>query len=249
MKYIRSDSKIGGWPSHCGLVFRTRYELSIHRKTCEACLKNGKLQAVQERKNFECPFCNKKWETTKSGFSKHVKSCYENPNRVKGAVHPVSEETKKKISETRKRKIASGEIKIVRTLNHPSYPEQWLIDVLKNKFNMEDGKEYLRELNFHNYFLDFAWPERKLCIELDGRQHCEEDRKRRDQLKDGLLKDEGWLEIRVDWGWVRTHTKQFVESLNDFFSKNTNKIIEVNREALSYVNHRISRSQKLVNIK
>ena len=223
----------------CGLVFRTRPELYEHKKTCNI-----------NKIIFKCPYCEKEWLTTKSGYSIHIKSCYKNPNRVPVKGHPVSEKTKQKISETRKQKIASGEINIVRTLKHPSYPEQWLINVLMKKFNMEDNKDYIRELTFHRYFLDFAWPEKKLCIELDGRQHCEEDRKRRDQLKDGLLKDEGWLEIRVDWGWVKTHTKQFVDSLSEFFNKNSDRVNEINHESLSYLFHRdVKKYKRLERIK
>ena len=49
--------------------------------------------------------------------------------------------------------------------NKPSYPEKWFMEVIANEFN---DKNYVREHPFHKYSLDFAWLDKKKCIELDG---------------------------------------------------------------------------------
>ena len=79
------------------------------------------------------------------------------------------------------------------------YPEKWFVGVAAR----EGITGYVREFTFHKYFLDFAWPEKKFCIEIDGEQHQRfEERRKKDIEKDALLKEEGWTEIRVAWSWV-----------------------------------------------
>jgi len=49
--------------------------------------------------------------------------------------------------------------------NEPSYPERWFMKVIENEF---EDKNYTREYPFHRFSLDFAWIEKKKCIEIDG---------------------------------------------------------------------------------
>ena len=84
--------------------------------------------------------------------------------------------------------------------NKHSWPEQWLIKVLKNEFQMIEHIDYETEYSFGRFSLDFAWPNRKICIEVDGKQHdTDEAQKIRDKAKDLLLKDDGWKELRIPW--------------------------------------------------
>lgn len=81
--------------------------------------------------------------------------------------------------------------------NEPSYPEKWFMRVIENEFS---NKNYIREFPFYRYSLDFAWPDLKICIEIDGEQHERfEEYKERDIKKDELLKQEGWKELRISW--------------------------------------------------
>lgn len=41
------------------------------------------------------------------------------------------------------------------------------------------------------YFIDFAFVDLKIAIEIDGSQHLLKDRKQRDELKDKLLTNNG----------------------------------------------------------
>ena len=41
------------------------------------------------------------------------------------------------------------------------------MNVIKNEF---EDQNYVREYPFKIYSLDFAWPEKKQCIEIDGEQ-------------------------------------------------------------------------------
>ena len=71
-----------------------------------------------------------------------------------------------------------------------SYPEQQFA-----KFLEERGysKKYLieREKSVYPYFIDFAFTDLKIAVEIDGSQHLEEDRHKRDEAKDALLINNG----------------------------------------------------------
>lgn len=186
-----------------------------------------------ENKTYYCKYCNKEiifWNA--SQLSMHEKRCLKNPNRIPYKGHKHSEEEKRKISERMKKLHAEGKAGTFpsRKNNAMSYPERWFVDVAER----EDITGYVRELKFHRFFLDFAWPEKKFCIEIDGEQHQRfEDRKRNDIEKDNLLKEEGWTEIRVSWSWVYNNPQRFIDAVKNNLS--SLKDLEVNKLSLSYV--------------
>lgn len=78
---------------------------------------------------------------------------------------------REKISKSMKTAHAEGRAHNIgdsRRNNEPSWPEKWFMHVVENEF--EDG-DYVREFPFHGFSLDFAWPDKKLCVEIDGEQH------------------------------------------------------------------------------
>lgn len=197
-----------GWScTICGEVFTTRSLMYSHRKT----------HTKEERsQSFTCPFCNKTWVVSKSGFGYHQRVCKENPNRImhywEGKHH--SEETKKKISDGEKKAHDEGRGHTWknRYLN-PSYAEQWLYGLLDN-----NHIEYEKEKPFFGFFLDVAIGNK--CIEIDGEQHGEDTRfpeqLERDKRKDALLKEHGWKELRIKWSDARKMPDYFANKILDF---------------------------------
>ena len=99
--------------------------------------------------------------------------------------------------------------------NEPSYPEKWFMEVIENEF---DNKNYIREYPFFKYSLDFAWPELKICIEIDGEQHQRfDDYKERDKQKDLLLKQNGWKELRINWKDCFFNPKYYINLAKELF--------------------------------
>ena len=109
----------------------------------------------------------------------------------------LSEETKKKQSNTMKKKIMEGTIEVGYLRYHSSkvsYPEEYFMEVFKGipyKYNYQVGL----------YQLDFAIPERKVYIEIDGEQHYTDKRiVEYDKERTSKLESLGWKCIkRVRW--------------------------------------------------
>lgn len=191
---------------------------SVHSEKWYQAMHQMKRVGIQPKKGYVCPFCKKEWETTSAGYGLHIRTCKENPNRVphswEGRKH--SEETKKKISEGAKKAHDEGKGHTWknRYLN-PSYAEQWLYGLLDN-----NHIEYEKEKPFFGFFLDVAIGNK--CIEIDGEQHGEDTRFpeqiERDKRKDALLKEHGWLELRVKWSDVKKMPDYFAEKIIEFIS-------------------------------
>lgn len=132
----------------------------------------------------------------------------------------VSEETRKKISESLKRAFsenrAHGWANTKQNKNGMSYPELWFEKFLKNE-NLDQN--YVYNMQFWKYKLDFAWPDKRLCIEIDGNQHLYEDRAKSDREKDELLKEHGWKVLRLTWSFICANTQAAIQIIKEFLTK------------------------------
>lgn len=79
-----------------------------------------------------------------------------------------------------------------------SYPERYLENVL----NQEQITGWTREKKVGRWFIDFAFEQKKIAVEMDGRQHAE--RLDQDKKKDEYLTSQGWKVIRIKWFNPRT---------------------------------------------
>ena len=120
-----------------------------------------------------------------------------------------TDEQRKNLSEKMKIAHAEGRAHNIgesRWNNEPSYPEKWFMTVISNHFY---DKNYTREYSFHRFSLDFAWVEKKKCIEIDGDQHIRfEENIERDKRKDEKLKEEGWEVLRLRWKDLKYNNTQ-----------------------------------------
>jgi very-short-patch-repair endonuclease len=60
------------------------------------------------------------------------------------------------------------------------------------------------------YFLDMAYPERKVAVEYDGREHLTPERARRDLSRQAYLTREGWTVVRFPASVVLYETWKIV---------------------------------------
>lgn len=76
-----------------------------------------------------------------------------------------------------------------------SYPEKYFESV----FEKENITGWKPDLKVGKWFIDFAFEDKKIAVEIDGRQHEDSDRKKSDEEKDKFLIQKGWKVIRIPW--------------------------------------------------
>lgn len=112
----------------------------------------------------------------------------------------MSYEQRQKLSIARKRYLKENPDKVPYILNHhsngDSYPEKYFKAILDN-----EKIEYKQNYYQNGYFLDFAWPEKKLYLEIDGEQHYVDERiVEHDKVRTETLSNEGWVCVeRIRW--------------------------------------------------
>lgn len=138
-----------------------------------------------------------------------------------------TEESKKIMREKRLEFMKNNPEKTAWRLSNVSYPEKLCIEYIeKNGLN----KKYsiVREYSVFPYFIDFAFVNEMVAIEIDGSQHLLPERKERDDKKDKLLNDLGWLVIRVSEKEIKTNIdevfKQILSILKDKPKINNHRI-------------------------
>jgi very-short-patch-repair endonuclease len=99
----------------------------------------------------------------------------------------------------------------------PSYPEKFFMEVLNNNNIL-----YEHELPCNKYFIDFAIKDKMIALEIDGKQHEYEDRKKSDILKDTCLSENGWKVYRIKWKSInnesgKMYIKEQIGKFLEFF--------------------------------
>lgn len=137
-------------------------------------------------------------ETDKTGrIAKQWKTFQENADKHINYGKALSEETKQKISKSRKEFLKNNPHKVGYLLNHSSkesYPEKYFANLFENI-----GVVLTRYMRVGLFTLDFCDLDRKIDLEIDGGTHLLPAVKEKDDRRDKQLKDLGWRVIRVSW--------------------------------------------------
>ena len=111
---------------------------------------------------------------------------------AKALGHVMTEEIKKKISETQKKNYIGRSRYATAREHRCSYAESYFAECFADA---------VKQLHVDRYFLDFAWPDIKIYIEIDGEQHYVDYRiVEHDKIRTQKLHELGWrLLTRIRW--------------------------------------------------
>lgn len=104
----------------------------------------------------------------------------------------LSDEVRKKISETQKKNYKNKSRWYTQTQHRLSYAEQYFIPIFSDA---------VMHYHVNRFFLDFAWPDKKYYVEVDGEQHRNGPKVvEHDMIRTNILNNEGWMLIeRIYW--------------------------------------------------
>lgn len=185
---------------YCNETIKGRNNFLRHKKSVH----NTKSGQVPKVLCF-CDFCKRKFEYIGSKKN-HERYCIQNPNAVLAPRHKVSEETKKKISKGMKLAHKEGRANEWQGRRERSYAEQSWYNIFANDLG---EKTFINNLFVKKYWLDFAWPDKKIYFEVDGRTHFTEKGILHDKERTDFLEKEGWTLIgRCNWSEYQKLSKK-----------------------------------------
>jgi very-short-patch-repair endonuclease len=180
------------------------------------------LEYYIKYENFQipkCPYCNKNAKQ-KIGITFRKTCCSKKCLLKDKNLRPVTLEIKNKISlalkKAHKEGRHSGWAFKNTDLNNRSYPEKFFIKNVLQKYNLYSKYTIKEKMPFGKYFLDFAFLELKLDLEIDGQLHFRNEQAiNHDIIRDNYLKENNWVVYRIAWCEI-TKNRELV--INNFLS-------------------------------
>lgn len=189
----------------CGKEFGNSQSHNAHKSHCG---KNKKT--VKHRFGTSCPYCDKEFDTPYA-LGGHARWCEKNPND-KDKIRKILSEAKKgfRHTEETKQKLREKQYKILEErpelvpyrMAHSSkmsYAEKVFMNALKSSGITGWVYNYYHGI----YAYDFAFPELKVDVEVDGKTHLQEDVVAKDKRRDEWSKSKGWKVIRFTGSEVK----------------------------------------------
>jgi very-short-patch-repair endonuclease len=120
----------------------------------------------------------------------------------KGRRPKLTQQIKKKISDSRIKYLTEHPDKVPYRINHSS-KKSWPEQVFENALLTcgITGWKYAYQNGIYEY--DFAWIEEKIDVEIDGATHRTEKVKRIDARRDQFSRSQGWKVVRFDASKVK----------------------------------------------
>jgi len=211
----------------CERIFSNEGSLIKHSKTCEFINSNkdeiidlyvNKLYSINElKKKFRVggQTISDILGDKKRLFSESMKVAHKKfPDKFKH-----SEESKDKIRKKRIEYMKNNPDATAWRKSNLSYPESLF---LKKMLELKWDEKYaiLREFCIFPYYIDFAFPNNKLAVEIDGSQHLIPDRKNKDEQKDKLLIENGWSVVRVTEKEIKTNMSYVITFIENKLNGN-----------------------------
>lgn len=206
-KECRYKNQDGTYTCECGRSFSNSQSLLGHFGWCiphrEKLGKDCNQEVFKSRTsagnphNFKNISDDKRIEYKRRSREKLIENL--NSGKIKpsflGKQHTV--ETKEKIRKSRIEVLSDGIVHPGFDKSRLTYIERWFINEIILKNNLHCKYDIINEMRIYPYFLDFAFSDIKLDVELDGDYHNTDDRKKRDDKRADYLSKLGWETYRI----------------------------------------------------
>jgi very-short-patch-repair endonuclease len=126
-----------------------------------------------------------------------------------------SEDTKMVLREKRLSFMRKNPEKTAWRQRNISYPESLFLTKI-NELGWDTKYLIIKERSIFPYFIDFAFENQKIAVEIDGSQHKKECRAALDVKKDKLLNDSGWVVLRFTAKMIQTEIDKCFSILENY---------------------------------
>lgn len=202
----------------CEKVLSNKGGLVTHQKTCEKVFHlKDEINKLYVDELWSIRDLCKKYDVGKGIITNilggNVRD-YSESGKIGKKRYPYThtEESKKKLREKRLEYMRNNPEKTSWRQKNMSYPEKIFLDEV---LSLGWDKKYtiIRELSVFPFFIDFAFVNEMVAVEIDGSQHLLENRKNKDIEKDELLSREGWVIVRIAESDVKKNKVDLFEKL------------------------------------
>ena len=212
--------------SKCNLNFKNKGGLSQHEKNCNL----NELKIIEIRENYINGKSIKDlvilYNISQSVIIRVIGELKRNV--IEGRLFSVKKHIGKKHTEESKEKMRKFRLKWMKEnpektawrKSNLSYPEKVFLNKIK-ELKLNEAHLIIREKSIFPYFIDFAFENEKVAVEIDGSQHQLEDRKKNDINKDILLNELGWRIIRFTANEINKNVDNCIIKLNNFIKSDT----------------------------
>jgi very-short-patch-repair endonuclease len=198
----------------CKTEFISKHELYEHKKKVHTVYTNG---GQKEKYELTCKYCGIVKYTNRSIMTRHELCCDKNPNKIPYKGHNNTKEIRKRISLGMKKAHKEGRASSWIGRRKLSYAEQSWFNIFTNEKIKFENNYYVKP-----YWLDFAWPDKKLYFEVDGKTHFTDNGKLHDEKRTKFLQEQGWILIgRCNWSEYQSFS---VENKEKYIKEIINKI-------------------------
>lgn len=213
----------------CGKEFEKKQSYIAHCRVHSGYIrplkKNSKLYKKRNKiQKTICEFCGENFDSGRK-LGGHMTHCKLNPkydeikkNMSKSGLARNfcwSDNDKKRISNERIKYLTEHPDKVPYKLNHSSkmsYPEK----IFKNALESANIIGWIYNYQNGIYSYDFAFPELKIDVEIDGSTHTQEKVKKIDERRDLFSKENGWIVVRFTAKEVKENVLNCINNVIKF---------------------------------
>ena len=118
---------------------------------------------------------------------------------------------------------------INKSTDHRSYPEKYFLAVLKEK-GLFEQHVIIEKMTFGKYYLDFAFLDLRIDLEIDGGQHYNTTEAiEYDNMRNKFVLDAGWRVYRISWeAFLKDKTGEISRFLS--FIESSEKIVNYDHD-------------------
>ncbi len=214
--HLDISNKISTECQFCGSLKKNKNSLINHERLCKLNPHSQESPFVKYNKERECIWNKGLTKNTDERIlnqAKTFKLRLENGEITPScAGKKLSPEHKDKISKGRIKYLEENPDKVPYLINHSSkqsWPEKFFQKLLED--NEIAGWIYNYQCGIYSY--DFAFPELKIDIEIDGATHQSEKVKAIDKRRDEYSKERGWKVLRIDAKELYQEDKEHIVKL------------------------------------